>query len=262
MRHFVLTASLLIGATVVFACSDDPSETSDGPRIDYGSPVSVGNGTARSYLVSEAGEVTEIGIALSETALDGLPPGQSPLDAKSFTLPLPGSNPTGFQTVEVNWNPAGHPPPMVYTVPHFDFHFYSVPAADRDAILPSDPDFGAKAGHFPSDAATLTGYAPDMANGQPAAVPRMGLHWINTASHEFHGAAFTHTFVVGSWNGSFTFLEPMISLAYLKTRPDIEADAHVPGSFGAAADRPTSYRISWVPDAAEYRVGLTHLGGR
>lgn len=261
MRRTLLIPALLTVAVCVAACSDDPADPSESPTTEYGSAVSVGNGTARSYIVTDDGTITEIGIALSATALDNLPPGQTVMDSKSYTLPLPTHNTTGYQLVEVNWNPAGHPPPMVYTVPHFDFHFYTVSQAERDAILPTDPNFGVKAANFPADAGTLTGYAPDKANDIPQAVPRMGLHWVNTASHEFHGTAFTHTFVVGSWNGKFTFLEPMVSLAYLKTKPDVETPAETPGSLGTAADRPTAYRVSWDATANEYRIGLTHLGG-
>lgn len=261
MRRTPLISTLLLVSGLTYACSDGPADSSDGPTLTYGSAVSVGNGTARGYIVTEAGEATEIGIALSEAALDNLPPGQTMMDSKSYTLPLPANNPTGYQFAELNWNPAGHPPPMVYTVPHFDFHFYFVSLAERDAILPTDPQFMAKATNFPPDAAQLTGYHPAGAGGVPDVVPRMGVHWVNTLAPEFHGSAFTHTFVIGSWDGAFTFIEPMVALSYLKTKPTAEATANVPMSLGSAADRPTSYQVAWNPDSKEFRVSLTHLGG-
>lgn len=261
MRRTRLLIVLLSAAAIAYACSDDPASPSGGPTLEYGSAVSVGNGTARSYIATDNGTPIEIGIALSETALENLPPGQSELDSKSYTLPLPASNTTGYQIVELNWNPAGHPPPMVYTVPHFDFHFYIIPLAQRNAILPSDPQFGAKAANLPPASEQPAGYIAFGVGGVPEAVPMMGVHWGNMASHEFHGSPFTETFIIGSWDGKFHFLEPMVALSYLTTKPDAEVPVTLPASFGSAGDRPTSYRVAWNADAKEYRVSLTHLGG-
>ena len=33
-----------------------------------------------------------------------------------------------------NWNPEGHPPQEVYTVPHFDLHFYTISNEERLSI--------------------------------------------------------------------------------------------------------------------------------
>ncbi|HRP07400.1 MAG TPA: hypothetical protein PLL69_02835, partial [Gemmatimonadales bacterium] len=76
-----------------------------------------------------------------------------------------------------------------------------------------------------------------------------------------NGSPFTATFVIGSWDGEFTFLEPMVDLAYLRTKPDLREQVPVPSSFGTAADRPTGYRVTWNSEAKEYRIGLTDLGG-
>lgn len=261
MRRNLFNLFLLPAMALAAGCTDGPSDASE-QRIEYGTAVVVGNGTAKSYVVKQDDATVEIGIALSETALEGLPGGSTPQDAKSFLLPLPANHGTGYQVVEANWNPGGHPPPMVYTVPHFDFHFYVVSLAARDAILPTDPDFATKAGNLPPQADRPANYKADaIPGGATIAVPRMGVHWTNSASHEFHGSPFDVTFVVGSWNGSFTFLEPMVELSYLKSKPDFQAAAAVPGTFGAAGDRPAGYRVSWNAEAKEYRVALTGLGG-
>lgn len=256
-RLHVVFASVALLA----ACSGDASGPDD-EHIVYGAPVDVGNGTARSYIITRGSTPIELGIAMSEAALEGLPGGTTPQDAQRFILSLPEGNPTGFQVVELNWNPGGHPPPMVYTVPHFDFHFYTVPLAEVEAIVPADPQFGAKAANLPAEATRPEGYAPDVnPAGAIAGVPRMGVHWTDRTSHEFHGQPFTATFVVGSWDGEFTFLEPMVELAFLESKPNFTAEVSVPSGFGDADDRPTGYRVAWNADAAEYRVGLTNLGG-
>ena len=53
----------------------------------------------------------------------------------------------------------------VYTVPHFDFHFYWVSLADRDAVDPGDPEFAAKARNLPTDGYVPPGY---IVPGDPA----------------------------------------------------------------------------------------------
>jgi hypothetical protein len=119
-------------------------------------------------------------------------------------LPLPANNPTQYQVIGLNWNPGGHPPPMVYTVPHFDFHFYMTSLTDRNSIDPSDPNFGTEAAILPATNLRPARYVAD----PPAnAIPHMGLHWTDTSPAEFHGQPFTRTFIAGSWYGQFTFLE-------------------------------------------------------
>jgi hypothetical protein len=38
----------------------------------------------------------------------------------------------------------------VYDLPHFDFHFYTVPVEVRNSILPSDPQYATKAANYPT----------------------------------------------------------------------------------------------------------------
>lgn len=237
------------------ACSGDPTSATTSPTTEFGATIVLGNGTARSYLISQGSTPTELGIALSATALDGLQ--TAPLmGGYESLLPLPAHNPTQFQVIGLNWNPAGHPPPMVYTVPHFDFHFYMISLADRNAIDPSDPAFGAKAASLP--AATLRP-ATYVADPPTNAIPHMGVHWTDSTAAEFHGQPFTRTFIAGSWNGQFTFLEPMVTRAYLLTHPvDVIA---VPRAAQTAAGGyyPAEYRVAWDSASAEWHIALTNL---
>jgi hypothetical protein len=36
----------------------------------------------------------------------------------------------------LDWNPRGHIPDGVYTVPHFDVHFYLITREQREEIVP------------------------------------------------------------------------------------------------------------------------------
>src|SRR5437868_663240 len=76
----------------------------------YGTAVKLGDGSARSYvLFDEHGAPREIGVALSERALEGLPTAGSGHHGSSmmtheFIISLPEDNKTPFRFLELNWN--------------------------------------------------------------------------------------------------------------------------------------------------------------
>lgn len=237
-------------ATMATSCSSDATGAIES--TDYGTAVALGNGTARSYVVQRKGVPTEIGVVLSEFALDNLQ--TTPvMGGYESLIPLPANNPTQYKTVGLNWNPSGHPP--VYMLPHFDVHFYAISEAEKNAIVPSDPAFGAKAANLPPAAFVMPGFKNDAPSN---AVPRMGLHWTDSNAPEFRGQPFTRTFVQGSWDGRFIFSEPMLTRAYLLTRPDelvtlARASQTTPGYY------PGSYRVKWDASKSEWRIGLADL---
>lgn len=237
-----------------------------GMHRQYGAPHKIGNGMARTYVVlnAKAGHApVELGVALDEGALHGLP-----TDAAEYSvvLRLPEKSPAPYHFVELDWNPQGHPPVGVYTVPHFDFHFYWIPRAARDAISPSDPHFATKARNVPTDGYVPPGY---IVPGDPAeqAVPQMGVHWLDVTAPELQGLLgnpagyqpFTKTFIYGSWNGQFIFVEPMVTRAYLLSQPDVTTPIRVPALHPHSGWYPTAYRVSYDAHAKEYLVALTRL---
>jgi hypothetical protein len=245
-----------------------------GAHRQYGAPVSVGEGRARTYVVLDeqnGSAPLEIGVALDERALDGLPAGMAgaaPADegkpmsmGKDFVLPLPARNPTPYQLVVLNWNPNGHEPPQLYGLPHFDFHFYTIDNPTRMSIVPGDPAYAAKAANFPG-AKMPPGYFPPPAPPALAAVPMMGLHWTDPTSPEFSPAGFSRTFIYGSWDGEVIFAEPMITRAFLLTQPNILLDLPVPTQFAKAGYYPAAYRVVFDARAREYRVALAKLTWR
>ena len=261
-----------------------------GTRRQYGVPVRVGEGRARTYVVraSRSGAPVEVGVALDQRALDGLPTAGhgdgshgGHANMVVYLLPMPAQHGTPFQFVQLDWNPAGHPPADVYDAPHFDFHFYTISQAEREAIVPTDPQFAAKANNVPSGAVVPPHYVPlAPPGGTPAdlAVPQMGVHWSDTRAPELQKLLgkpdewrpFTTTFIYGSWDGRFTFLEPMITRAYILARRSA-ADAAgrdevipipTPAAYQAPGYYPSAYRISWDAHAKEYRVALTRLERR
>ncbi len=284
-------------ALVIAACGDrrEAASLSDyalagsvarDPLWQYGAPVKVGEGRARAYVLRDERTFAplEIGVALDERAMDGLPAAGSGhhgghVMPHEYLLSLPVRHGTPFTFVEMNWNPAGHEPEGVYQdVPHFDFHFYTVSKAERDAIVPSDPQYAAKANALPAKefvpqfAAML---APPGAKASDVAVPKMGVHWIDVRSPELQKLLgkpeahkpFTATFIHGSWNGAFHFWEPMITRAHIvekKTTRDPAVRDEVipigtPARYQKAGYYPNAYRITWDAQKKEYRVALTGL---
>ena len=301
--RILATASVALAIASFVACSD-PASTGiqsaaaaldragfdqAGAHRQYGTPQKVGNGTVRTYIVMDQknqGRPLEVGVALSETALEGLPAPVASSDPMAnmhmYTLDLPAKNPTQYKFVQFDWNPAGHEPAGVYDLPHFDFHFYTVPVEVRNSILPSDPQYATKAANYPApeyrapfylDAATAAG-APAAA----VTIPMMGLHWLDVRSPELQMLTgnpqgyrpFTKTFIYGTWNGQFIFDEPMITRAYIlekKTATDpLVVDELVPVStpakYSPAGFYPSAYRISWDAQQKEYRIALTQLSWR
>jgi hypothetical protein len=268
---------LLIGAAILLplaGCSDVPGELSgtdpefaQGPDHGtfYGAATPLGEGRVRTYIVVRDGVPTELGIALSEGALSGLPEGHAGDGPHSghivYLLPMHPQNPTPYQFAELDWNPHGHEPAQIYGVPHFDFHFYTISRAEREAIDPADPRFVENARHLPPAEYVPQGYL-DVATilGAPAeavAMPQMGLHWVDPMTPELHGAPFTHSFFFGSWAGRLIFGEPMVSLAFLATKPDVTAPIAQPQKFSPAGFYPGSYRVYWDAQRKEIRVALT-----
>jgi hypothetical protein len=244
-----------------------------------GDAVALGNGRARTYVVVDGttGNPTEVGVALSEAALEGLPetsPDHGPGTHgpySEYLLELPARNPTPYRFVELDWNPQGHGGP--YTAPHFDFHFYRVPLATRNEIDLGAADFAGRAARLPAPEEIPAGYVSThvLLNTTPAGmtVPRMGLHWVDLASPELppQSKPFTSTFIVGSWDGQVIFDEPMITRDFIlahkadtstvRSVPVPQAQRYLPAGY-----YPASYEIAWDARAREYRIALTGLTRR
>jgi hypothetical protein len=262
-------------------------------RVD-GASQKAGNGTVRAYLIvdkNDASVPVEVGVALSEGVMDGLPAPMAMnhpmpsvgehVDMHNWVLDLPSKNPTPYKFVQFGWNPKGHEPAGVWDVPHFDFHFYTVPLAVRNSIDPSDPQFAKKAANYPAKELRAPFYldAAAAAKTTPAqmTVPQMGMHWIDVRTPEVQGIAgnpagykpFTKTYIYGSWDGQFIFGEPMITRAHLLSLKNATDPAardetmSVPAAdFVQPGYYPEAYRITYDAKSREYRIALTAFSKR
>ena len=278
-RSVLLLVAAALTAAAVRGARPAPAAVGAGLRARYGAPLAMGNGQARTYVMVDerSGKPVEVGVALSAQALEGLPSLSADHGPDThgpyseYLLELPAGNPTPYRFVEVDWNPHGHGGP--YTAPHFDFHFYRVPVATRNEIDLTAPDFATKAARLPAEEEIPVRYASThvLLNTTPAGmtVPRMGLHWVDTASPELppSNQPFTRTFIMGSWNGQVIFDEPMVTRAFIlaqRSGPAPAGTIALPSAkrYAPAGFYPASYGIRWDEAAGEYRIALQGLSWR
>lgn len=225
-------------------------------KIHGGEAVAVGKGTARTTVaLNTAGEPVSIAVVLKGKVLEGLPEATADHHDWEYILPMPkGISGTGYDHVGLNWNPVGHDPSGIYSVPHFDVHFYLIGKNEREAItFKGERAADAK---IPPAAKTLPkGYvAPP-----ETAVEQMGIHAVNPGSPEFRGKPFTATFIYGYHKGRLIFVEPMISKAFLEAKRDVTQAVTVPEVYSLPAYYPSRWRAGYDAKTDQHTIALTGL---
>ena len=260
-RWYRSAALLALALPLFTACSkDDNNSVVAPPSVVYGPTVTVGTGTARSFVTADAsGKPTEICIVLTETALTGLP--ATPVFGTMYELALPSGNSATaqmpFDHLSFGWNPNGHEPAGIYTIPHFDLHFFMIPSAMQHAITLDDP----KGDNLPGPAMLPAGYItpPNVAPGRT--VPMMDRHWVDPTSPEFAmGGTFTHTFIYGSYDGHVTFIEPMFTKALLVPSVNVDQAIKQPTTYEVTGKYfPNRYTIRYDAGTKEYIISLKDM---
>jgi Domain of unknown function (DUF5602) len=246
MRRRILTAAVAATVLLMSCDKDDDTKTNDG--IIYGPEVTVGNGKARSFFEpDENNHPKTMGIAIDEAALENLPGHES-----FFVLPLPSiaAQTTPYNHISLDWNPHGHGPATIYAKPHFDMHFYMIDEAEKNLIDTTQPELNI----LPDSFLLPPFYVPE-----PGGVPKMGKHWVDITSPELNPvnpAPVTSTFIYGSYNGKVIFHEPMITRAFLLTKPDTLMDIKQPQKFAKPGHYPTKYQIKFDSEKKQWRIIL------
>lgn len=179
-------------------------------------------------------------------------PPTSGLAGYEIPLKMPAeAKDTPFDHVAFDWNSQGHIPPGIYDLPHFDAHFYMMTTEQRRSIT-LEGDDKARCLKTPPAGTIPEGYimAPESEEKY------MGVHWASLGWPEFNGKPFTHSFIYGSYDGKLAFIEPMFTLALLKTKPTIVVDFPQPKTYPEGKYFPTKYRISYDETRKEYTVAL------
>ncbi|GAA1071761.1 hypothetical protein [Kitasatospora arboriphila] len=257
-----------------------------GPCASYGTPSALGNGNVRTYAQQEPnGKPISMGFVFPKTMLQNLPTtmtdqhhcydinGNGVIDEhtecmggheRPLDLPTALTNTPDipYKWALLNYNTMGHGPAGIYDLPHFDFHFYVQPKAERDAIRPGPcalaincDDFATATKPIPSQ------YMPSGYIDNGVAEVAMGNHLIDQSSPEWHGQTFTQTFIYGAYDAKISFLEPMITKAYLE---GLATGANQSGCFPikqpqawqVAGWYPKDYCIKYRANRGDYTVSM------
>lgn len=245
LRRTLLCSFFVIA---LYGCSKDEN-TNDQARMLLGDEVTVGEGTARSFIsLDSQGDPEQIGFTFTASTLENLP-----MHSAMFEIPVPKGNNTMVDHISFDFNAHGHEPPGVYDVPHFDIHFYNISKAERAVIQPNTAamDLLPSAEYIPKD------YAPI-----PGGDVNMGKHWTDTTGSEFHGKPFDKTFIYGSYNGMFIFHEAMVALSYLQTKQNVTMPVKQQAKVQVGGYYPAAFSISFDEAKQLYTISMDNLQRR
>lgn len=210
-----------------------------------GPQVVVGNGYARSFItVSHTGVPQEIGVVFTNEALSGLPAVNTPYVLELHNKALDS---TPFEHISLGWNANGHPLPGSFIGPHFDVRFFMISLAQRLAIpAPPAPGFL----NFPPNGYMPSNYFPD------APAPMIGTHW--TDKSFVTGVPVNHTLILGTYDGAFTFVSPIVTKTELASGQSSSISYAQPQFFAKHGYYPTKYNI-YIDDKQIHYVTLSHF---
>jgi hypothetical protein len=246
-------------------------------RTIVGEQKTLGNGTVRTWLKVDAktGEPMNLGVTMTEAALTGLPGDADPPQPGSQKFRLMDGGPnntfeyelkfppeaaeTAFNHMGFNWNAMGHGPKSIFTMGHFDVHFYMATMEYRHAIKvdlqDADPTH-IKTSNLEPPAQFLP---PDYQLAPNTAEPRMGSHYADVTSPELKPGNFGNIFLIGAHGGNILFWEPMITKAYFESKPKFSGKLKLPEAYPVSGYYPTSYSVVYDAGRKEYDIALDGL---
>ncbi|PBC78717.1 hypothetical protein BX265_3496 [Streptomyces sp. TLI_235] len=257
-----------------------------GPCASYGTPSALGNGNVRTYAQQEPnGKPISMGFVFPKATLQNLPTtmtdqhhcydinGNGVIDEhtecmggheRPLDLPaaLTSTADIPYKWALLNYNSMGHGPEGIYDTPHFDFHFYVQPKAERDAIRPGPCALAINCDDFATATKPIPAqYMPSGYIDNGVAEVAMGNHLIDQSSPEWHGQKFTQTFIYGAYDAKISFLEPMITKAYFDglvsgTNPNGCFPIKQPQSWQVAGWYPMDYCIKYRANRGDFTVSM------
>lgn len=252
----VRRAVVVVLTLAAWSCATAPE-----PVEFAGSCADVHGGQVCTWARTQGDSLVEAGAMVPLASIENAPAHTDmtwppPASAK-ISLPESVRAKSGLTELTVFWESMGHPPGP-YLTPHFDFHFYTIPAAEREAIdctnlskpaaLPAG--YGLPDVVLPPDMAQLTGESTLVG----LCVPTMGMHGLLNSEME-SSETFRGTMVVGYYGGKPIFLEPMVTKAMLMEKKSF--DLAIPEVPGLDA-HPTRFRAEY--DAAQDAYRFTFSG--
>lgn len=189
--------------------ADSPAEAARADSVVDGSCGDVHGANVCSWAELEGERIVGFGLNIPLASIAEADPEAPfvwpPALAATIAMPEVVQQHLGVMDVTIFWEAHGHPPGP-YLIPHFDYHFYVIPASEVAAIDCADdtkPD------------APPAGYAlpdvdiPEVGHLIGLCVPKMGMHALLQSEMESE-EPFKGTMVIGYYAGEPIFFEPMI----------------------------------------------------
>ena len=247
MKNIIFICTFLV--VILAGCKKDEVVTDPNPTCK-GPEQTIGDGKVYAWVKFTGDKPSSVGMTLAKGALNNI--SHNGGTSLIIALPTEAVGKTPFDHIFLDFSHSGHEPIGIYDVAHFDVHFMMQPNAERSVIPPYLPTTATKFDNLPPN-----GIMPVPYFRLPAGVPLMGVHWANPTSMELNGGKFSETLIMGSYDGKFTFIEPMITLELMQSKPNITKNIPTPAKFAKAGYFPMKYSIKQVGE--EVQVSLDEL---
>jgi hypothetical protein len=230
---------------------------SRGERMVQGECRQVSNANVCAFHTMNGDRVVAFGatipLKMAENAPAEVPMAWPPKADATIPLDSMVTAATGFDNLNVFWEPHGHPPGP-YLTPHFDIHFNTMDVSKIDCADSTKPA-AVPAGYELPDVAI-----PGVGNLIGICVPGMGMHAL--LASELHSTAlFKQTMIVGYYHKVPIFLEPMITKETLMGRKTFSLDIPAVAGTPAGTHYPTKFTAVYDSTAQAYRFTFSDFAG-
>jgi hypothetical protein len=254
MRRRVMQLAVPVFAIALCSCA------ADIPVVEAkGECGTAFGGELCSWARVQGDNIVEVGTTISLATFENAPAddhmdmSKPPVPSAVLNLADNVQKASGLKQFTFFWEAMGHPP-AAFETPHFDFHFYMIPEAERMAIdcrdttKPTDLPAGyvLPDEKLPPEIAKVVGV--EVLIG--VCIPTMGMHSLPAADFDAK-TPFRGDMVVGYWKGKPIFIEPMISKAMLMEKKSFELT--IPTIPGLTGPHPTVFRADYDERAQAYK---------
>jgi Domain of unknown function (DUF5602) len=250
MKYTNYMAALLFAAATIAGCS---KSTSSNLTTYNGTPVALGSGTMNTFIQTDAsGKPTSVGFTINEAALNAMPTTDSmfmlALPAMSGSMNMNMTMPTPFDHIEVDWSANGDTGTVIFNHPHLDCHFFMISSMSQMGIMMGSDTFSVGSDYMPQN---CMGDAMDEGG--------MGVHVWDTLAPEYHGSAFTHSYMYGFYHGNMDFVEIMCARSFLDSKANYTGDMSQPNAFKVHGYYPLKYTVSYDAGTKTYTYAIVNL---
>jgi len=232
-----------------------------GPIPPAKSCATIAGSEVCAWVVTREGKPVAIEATVPLALISGVPKDEPmqwpPVELGSVPLPAQARAAFGLERLGINWEAHGHPP-ATFMTPHFDFHFYNIPATAVSAIDCKDDT---KPASVPAGFTLPDIEIPNMGTLVGLCVPKMGMHAVPTSDLSATGL-FGASPLVGYYAGRPIFVEPMVAQARLLSKQDFTVTVPSVGDLPAGVRYPRSIRGHYDAARNEYRLVLSDFPTR